>query len=476
MSDPATAKDIRWIPIDQIRPAPENDRLYGPIDPDDPKIQQMAREMREQGRCRTLLTVSRDRVVMDGHRRRMSAKLAVLKSLQCIIDPMLHSDPGFIKELVRFNNQRIKSNDVLFREAVVSTSRGDAYKQLKKERARLSATDTSEIEAIRFTEHRAHNSISRFRMPFLNAVIEILNANKRYWPLTDRQIHYRLMNTPPLRHSSKDGRITRSGKRAEDSTYRGDKESYNALVRLLKDARLDEFIPWEAIDDPTRPVTIWDVHDSTQPYIEVELNDFLRRYSRNLLQSQSNHIELFAEKKTLSTILRPISMKYCMPMTIGSGCCSIAPIRALAERFRQSGKEKLIILTVADFDPAGIMIARSFTQRLRDYFHIVNVDARRVALTQDQIAAYALPVGGNIDDKKDVNKESFRREFGENIYEVEALEPADLERIVENAIEQTIDIDAYNFEIEREEKDSQFLEAKRELIMAYAESLPDEPE
>ena len=76
-------------------------------------------------------------------------------------------------------------------------------------------------------------------------------------------------------------------------------------------------------------------------------------------------------------------------------------------RFRQSGKEALIILTIADLDPAGIMIARSFAQRLRDYFHIANVDARRVALTQDQVEQYSLAVGGRIDDKDDVNKETF---------------------------------------------------------------------
>jgi hypothetical protein len=59
------------------------------------------------------------------------------------------------------------------------------------------------------------------------------------------------------------------------------------------------------------------------------------------------------------------------------------------------------------------------------------------------------------------------------------LEPSDLETIVQEAIEQTIDIDAYNEEIEQEEKDSQFLEAKRKLIMQYAASMPaeeDEPE
>jgi ParB-like nuclease domain len=474
MIDPA-AKDIRWIAITDIHPAPENDHLYGPIDPNDPKIQQMAAEMRQQGKCRTLPTVSRDGFVMDGHRRLAAAKLAGLTSLECIIDPMLHSDPQFVRELVRFNNQRIKSNDVLFREAVVSTSKGDAYKRLKKQRARLSATDASDIESIIFTQYRGHNPVSDFRIPFLNAVIKILNTNRRYWPLTDRQIHYLLLNNPPLRHSSKDGRLTRRGTPSQDSTYVNDKESYNAVVRLIKDARLDEHIPWEAIDDPTRPVTIWDVYDSTQPYIESQLDDFLRSYSRNLLQSQANHIELFAEKKTLSTILRPIVSKYCMPMTIGSGCCSISPIKKLAERFRQSGKEKLIVLTIADFDPAGIMIARSFAQRLRDYFGITNVDARRVALTREQIDTYALPVGaigGNVDDKDDVNKETFRQQFGEDTYEVEALAPSDLESVVEDAILQTIHVDAYNHEIEREEKDSQFLEAKRNLIMEYAESLP----
>lgn len=469
------ATDIRWIPIAEIHPAPENDALYGPIDPRDPKIQQMAMEMRQQHKCRTTLTLSRDFYVMDGHRRLTAAKLAGLTKLECIIDPMLHSDDRFVKELVRFNNQRIKSNDVLFREAVVSTSKGDAYQQLKKARAKASEIH-SDVEEITFTDETIQNPITIRRTPFLEAVQKVIAANQAYWPLTARQIHYRLLNDPPLKDASKDGRITRRGVRSQISTYVNDKESYNALIRLVKDARLQGLISWNVIHDPTRPVTIWKVHDSTQPYVEEQLEDFLTGYSRNLLQSQPNHIELFAEKKTLTSILRPISMRYCMPMTIGSGCCSIAPIEKLVKRFRQSGKEKLIILTIADLDPAGIMIARSFTQRLRDYFHIWNVDARRVALTKDQVDDYSLVVGGNIDDKDDVNKEAFREEFGENTYEVEALEPSDLESIVKGAIEQTIDTVAYNDEIDREENDSRFLAAKRKLIMEYAASMPSVPE
>jgi hypothetical protein len=468
----SAGKDIRWVPIAQIHPAPGNDALYGPIDPDDPKIQQMAAEMHQEGKSRTLLTLSSDFYLMDGHRRLTAAKLAGLTELQCIIDPILHSDPRFVKELVRYNNQRIKSNDVFFREAMVATSKGDAYARLKKARAKASKVH-SDIEEIRFTDETIQNPITNRRTLFLEAVQQVIEDNEAYWPLTARQIHYRLLNNPPLRDVSKDGRIiTRRGIPSQDSTYVNDDISYKALIRLLKDARLQGLISWNVIDDPTRPMTIWDVHNSTQPYVEEELREFLAGYSRNLLQSQPNHVELFAEKKTLSSIIRPIAAKYCMPLTVGSGCCSIAPIEKLVRRFEWSGKEKLIILTIADFDPAGIMIARSFAQRLRDYFQIEDIDPRRVALTQDQVNAYNLPVGGNIELKNDVNKETFREEFGEDTYEVEALEPTDLKAIVESAIEQTIDVAAYNHELECEEKDSQFLETKRKLIMEYAASLP----
>src|SRR3977135_3140853 len=105
--------------------------------------------------------------------RRIAAKLAGLKRLQCIIDPMLHSDPEFIKELVRFNNQRIKSNAVLFREAVVSTSKVNAYERLKKERAKASEVH-SDIEGIQFTDETIQNAISSRRMPFLDTVAKVI--------------------------------------------------------------------------------------------------------------------------------------------------------------------------------------------------------------------------------------------------------------------------------------------------------------
>ena len=117
---------------------------------------------------------------------------------------MLHSDPQFVNELIRFNNQRIKSNDVLFREAVVATSKGDAYQKLKKARAEASVIH-SDVESIQFTDETIQSPVTIRRMLFLRAVQKVIAAHQAYWPLTARQIHYRLLNDPPLRDSVRTG-------------------------------------------------------------------------------------------------------------------------------------------------------------------------------------------------------------------------------------------------------------------------------
>jgi hypothetical protein len=109
----------------------------------------------------------------------------------------------------------------------------------------------------------------------------------------------------------------------------------------------------EVIADETRPVTIWDTHATPATFIRAELDDFLKNYWRDLMQSQPNHVEIVGEKNTIGPILRPVAAEFCVPLTIGRGYCSLPPRHAMAERFRKSGKAKLVLLIVSDFDPAG---------------------------------------------------------------------------------------------------------------------------
>ena len=68
-------------------------------------------------------------------------------------------------------------------------------------------------------------------------------------------------------------------------------------------------------------------------------------------------------------------------MTSGRGFCSLPPRYETAKRYRASGKQKLVLLIVSDFDPDGEEIANSYARSFRDDFDIDDVHAVKVALT-----------------------------------------------------------------------------------------------
>ena len=134
-------------------------------------------------------------------------------------------------------------------------------------------------------------------MPMLEAALEVINAHREFWPLSVRQIHYRLLGPgAPLKHASK-----------PDSRYENDKEFYKTLTDLLARGRIEGRIPWEAIDDETRPEMTNPHFWNPQDFFKDELSGFLIGYYRNRQQSQRNHIEIIAEKLTVKTILEKVA-------------------------------------------------------------------------------------------------------------------------------------------------------------------------
>ena len=139
------------------------------------------------------------------------------------------------------------------------------------------------------------------------------------------------------------------------------------------------------------------------------------------------------------------------------------PRYAMAQRFQKSGKDKLILLFVSDFDPDGEEIAQSFARSMRDDFGVDDIHPIKVALTADQVAEYALPPQMSAKPTS-VNYEKFVEQYGDDVFEVEALDPDDLQQILRNAIDSVIDVDAFNAEIEAEARDAAFLDGVRETV------------
>jgi hypothetical protein len=447
----ATETGQVWIrPIKSIRPSPENDRLYRPVDPNSDDIRALADSIRAE-KLKEPIVITLDGYIVSGHRRYVAAKLAGLKSVPCRIEPINRCEDldAFIKLLRTYNRQRVKSFDEQLRETLVDVNPNEAYTSLLLQREdRLSI----EVEAITLNSKKARALVSDAKSQMVEAILKAIKDHRRFWPLSDRRIHYRLFNNAPLRHASK-----------PKSRYANDRASYQDLCDLLTRMRLSGAIPFEAIADETRPVVIWDVHREPGTFLRREFDGLLQGYWRNLMQSQPNHVEVVVEKNTVAKICETVCGKYTIPMTSGRGYCSLPPRHAMAKRYELSGAEKLILLVVSDFDPEGESIAESFARSMRDDFGIRKIHPVKVALTADQVSDYELPAAMKV-KKGSSRGKKFVARHGNNVWELEALEPGDLQQILEDAIESVIDLDAFYHEVEAEKSDATKIEGVRRTI------------
>jgi len=135
----------------------------------------------------------------------------------------------------------------------------------------------------------------------------------------------------------------------------------------------------------------------------------------------------------------------------------------MADRFRKSGKEKFILIILSDFDPDGVEIAQSLARSLRDDFFISELLPIQAALTEEQVNRLDLPAG--MPAKKTSSQyRKFVELYGEQVYELEALEPARLQEELKSVIDSVIDVDAFNAELDAEKEDAAFLEGLRRKV------------
>lgn len=451
---------VSEIPISDLRPSTENSSIYRPITSDDPEIVDLANSIATMGVLEPLV-VTRDRHIISGHRRCFAAMMAGLTMVPCRVMPFTKDGDhdAFIRLLRQYNAQRIKSLNEHLNEAVIDADPVEAYQALLDAREERAQVD---FETIPIIGTKTRCKISAAKQLFLEAVLEVIGDREDYWPLSDRQIHYALLNDPPLKHASK-----------PVSVYANDGPSYKALVELLTRARLQGLIVMKVIADPTRPVTTWAVHRTPATFLRKEVDGFAKNYWRDLMQSQPNHIEVVGEKNTIAGIIKPVAMRYTIPMTIGRGFCSLRPRYDIVQRFHRSGKDKLVLLILSDHDPDGEEIAHSFARSLRDDFGVDEVEAVKVALTYDQVLDMDLPPAMQA-KRGSSNYTKFVERYGTDTYELEALPPAELQQILGDAIDSVLDIEAFNHELRQEQDDAAFLAtARQRMQVALRSTLAD---
>lgn len=444
-----------------LKPSPVNSKVYKPVDSDDPAIIELARKIVKDGVLEPLV-VSKDGYVISGNRRRAAAILAGVETVPCRRKNIMHTDPGFLELLVNYNTQRIKDGGEQLREAMVETNPNEAYQKLLDYREKQTEV---KVETISVGSRGKRNKITRVKYAMVERIKEVvLFERRKSWPLSARGVHYALLNKRLFRNTKKKTRYCNDSKSYEDTC--------NLLVRL----RLSDEIPFNAIEDETRPTTEWNVHSNPQDFAREELNDFLKGYRRNLQQTQGLHIEIVAEKLTVQGIIRPVCSKYNIPYTIGRGYSSLPARYEMVQRFKRSGKDRLCLLVLGDFDPEGINIGESLLQSIREDFEVENAKAVRVGLNPDQIARFNIHDNHVEAKKKSPRYKAFVERYGKKVFELEALLPEQLQTILSETIDSVIDVEAFNAELEAEKLDATYLQAVRELIYEYVLGLIDDDE
>ncbi|HMC65760.1 MAG TPA: hypothetical protein VKI65_12545 [Gemmataceae bacterium] len=181
------------------------------------------------------------------------------------------------------------------------------------------------------------------------------------------------------------------------------------------------------------------------------------------MQSQPNHIEIVCEKNTIYHMVLRVAKKYQIPTISCRGFSSIDSWHDLAERYESGNKERLIVIVLSDFDPEGEQIPQACGRTLAELvIDEDNLTIIKAGVTREQIDKYHLPPK-NFAKETSSNHDWFVNRNGgdDTVYELEALEPEDMLRDLDNVIRSIIDIDLFNREVATEQEEAVYLQAAR---------------
>jgi hypothetical protein len=416
----------------------------------------------------TPLKLTRDYYLVDGHRRfnamkhlrqRLGLKHRAWK-MPCQFINKYRSqmtDDEFLKLLQSYNEaQRIKSVDELLREKIISQldHKDEIVKEVRMKEALRALGSNKESVNVPITGKLKRPKISQAKQEMVNSIIEVVQAQKSFWPLTVRRIHYALLNNPPLRNISR-----------PDSRYKNDDKCYDDLCKLMARMRLSGLLSWAAIADATRPDMKYVGYADPSDFYTESFDNFLDGYQRDLLQSQPNFIQVVAEKNTVQSTIQPICAKYRIPYMIGRGFSCLDIRYKLYSRFMQSQKVQLVLLILSDLDPEGVEIFNSFPRSMRDDFGIDEclIHTVRVAMRPDQVQTYNLPT--SMDAKPNSsNYEKFVHKYGTQAYELEAMPPEVLQDELDLEIRKVIDWQAFNAEQQLEDDEIYEIQIQKQTL------------
>lgn len=254
--------------------------------------------------------------------------------------------------------------------------------------------------------------------------------------------------------------------------------SYQNLTTMLTDARYAGMIDWDAIEDRGREPDVPNEWDSIDEIIDAAVNQWRSPRWRD----QPKYVEVWVEKQALAGVLGPIAKRNHVPLMVNKGYSSASAMKAAADRmlealgadrvevkcdncgafaddrtgrrcnvcetitnisavaFNNDGDDsfdkEVVVLYLGDHDPSGEDMVRDIRDRLTE-FGVPNLTVEKIALTMAQIRRFNPPP--NPAKLTDSRAQGYIEKYGNQSWELDALPPRELNRLVEQAIARNVD-------------------------------------
>ena len=255
-------------------------------------------------------------------------------------------------------------------------------------------------------------------LALLDAVRAVLDEYQEHWPLTVRQVFYRLIGAHGFDKSE---------------------AFYGRLCHHLANARRGGVIPFDAIRDDGVTTVRMDRYADADDFL-IQQRQRASRYRRDLMATQPLHIEVWCEASGMIVQLASVAHRYSVNVYSSSGFDFLTAKKNVADRICDAGKPA-VILHLGDYDPSGESIFRSVAEDVTAFVSadrpnaLVEVEFRRVALTREQVARYRLPTA----PAKATDSRS--KAWSGETCQLEALSPSQIAAILDEAIVGLIDTD-----------------------------------
>lgn len=265
-----------------------------------------------------------------------------------------------------------------------------------------------------------HKKLETRKMKLIEQANEIIEEyTDDGYVLTLRQLYYQLVARGMLENLVKE---------------------YKRLGDAISDGRVAGYVDWDAIEDRTRNLETQPSWTSPSNIVRACAEQF--RIDKWAPRFQSRRPEVWVEKEALAGVFERVCHELQVPYIACRGYMSQSEMWAAGQRFRaykESG-QRPFILHFGDHDPSGIDMTRDIDDRIEMFMGLPiegesgmgEFTIKRLALNMEQVRKYSPPP--NPAKATDSRFAEYEEKYGDQSWELDALEPKILVKMVEKAI------------------------------------------